>query len=59
MRTGHDASEAFDSPRALKLKLMESFPNDVPDNVTFLVGYYEGKSSTKRWIVESRDLQSM
>jgi len=38
---------------------MESFPDDVPDHVSFQVGYFEGKNSTKRWIVEPRDLQSM
>ena len=59
VRTWHDASETFDSPRSLKLKLMESFPDDVPDHVSFQVGYFEGKNSTKRWIVEPRDLQSM
>ena len=59
VRTWHDAKEAFDSPRALRLKLMESFPNDLPDHINFQLGYFEGRGSTKRWIVESRDLQSM
>ena len=59
VRTWHDAREAFDSPRALRLKLMESFPNDLPDHINFQLGYFEGRGSTKRWIVESPDLQSM
>ena len=56
VRTWHDAREAFDSPRALRLKLMESFPND---HINFQLGYFEGRGSTKHWIVELRDLQSM
>ena len=59
VRTWHDENNVFDSPRGLKMKLMESFPNEVPDHVTFQVGYYEGRSSTKRWIMESRDLKAM
>jgi len=42
VRTWHDASETFDSPRSLKLKLMESFPDDVPDHVSFQVALSDG-----------------
>lgn len=57
--TWHDATEAFDSPMSLKARLVESFPNDLPDNLDFQVGYLEGRNGTKRWIVEPRDLQRM
>ena len=59
VRMWHDENQAFDSPRVLKLKLMEAFPNDVPDHVTFQIGYFEGRNNTKRWIMETHDLEAM
>ena len=56
----HDASnEKFDCPTTLKARLVESFPQDLSDDLNFQVGYYMGKNGAKRWIIESRDLESM
>lgn len=55
----HDVKSRFDTPDSLKEKLVEYFPNDLPDNLRFKVGYFEGRGSTKRWIFEARDLQTM
>ena len=49
----------FESILALKLKLMESFPDNVPPATDFQVGYLEGKQSSKRWLVCPEDLESM
>ena len=59
VQTWHDATGAFDSPMSLKARLVESFPNDLPDSLDFQVGYLEGRNGTKRWIVDARDLQRM
>ncbi len=59
MRMWHDATEEFDSPTGLKARFVESFPYDVPGNLSFQIGYFHRKSSAKRWIVERRDLQTM
>ncbi len=59
MRMWHGATEEFESPTALKARLVESFPDDVPDNLSFQIGYFHGKSSAKHWIVERRDLQTI
>ena len=59
VRSWHDADEKFTSPAALKARLVESFPEDLPDNLNFQVGYFQGKQGAKRWIVEPRDLEKM
>ena len=59
IRTLHHFRGKFDSILALKMKLMESFPNNVPTTTDFQVGYLEGKQSSKRWLMCSEDLESM
>ena len=54
-----DVKSRFDTPNSLREKLLEHFPNDHPDNPQFKVGYFEGRGSTKHWIVEPRDLETM
>lgn len=44
---------------ALHVKLIEEFKEQVPDSVTFEVGYYEGQKHAKVWIFSDEDLQSM
>ena len=39
MLTWHHMHDRFDSPKALKLKLMESFADSAPSDVNFHVGY--------------------
>ena len=55
----HDVRGQFDTPDSLKEKLVEHFPNDLPTSLQFKVGYFKGRGSTKRWIFEARDLQTM
>ena len=43
----------------LKVKLMEEFEEQVPDSLNFSVGYFEGRQSTKKWIVTQEDLHAM
>ena len=47
VRMWHGVSEVFYSLSALKLQLMDSFPEEVPSNIDFQVGYFEGKSHAK------------
>ena len=58
-RMWHNVTQAFQSPTALKIKLMDSFPSDIPNSMNFQVGYFEPPNNTKRWIVEERDLETM
>ena len=57
--TWHDALWKFNSIRSIKAKIAESFPEDVSHDLGFQIGYYHGRGSTKRWIVEERDLIDM
>ena len=50
-------SDVIRSPAALKVKLHESFPHDVPVSSNIQVGYLEGNN--KRWIFEELDLDVM
>ncbi len=46
----------FTSIVDLKVKLMEEFENHVPPTTRFSVGYFEGRQSTKKWLVTQEDL---
>lgn len=59
VQSWHDACEKIKSPKDLKARLAESFPEDLPDDLSFKVGYFQGKSGSKRWIIEPRDLEKM
>ena len=59
VRMWHDVSEEFYSLSALKLQLMDSFPEELPSSMDFQVGYFEGRSHAKRWLIENRDLDKM
>ena len=49
----------FDTVTALRAKLVEEFKDDVPNTMTFKVGYYEGPKHSKMWIVTNEDLKAM
>ena len=51
--------ERFLTPSQLKERPSESFPERVPPHKDFHVGYFEGKASTKYWIVSEEDIQAM
>ena len=57
VRRWHGVSDVIRSPAALKVKLHESFPHDVPASSNIQVGYLEGNN--KRWIFEELDLDVM
>ena len=49
-------SSKFDSATALRMKLVEEL---VPDNLSFNVGYFEGHSHSKIWLVSREDFTTM
>ena len=60
VRNWHHVNEKFSSPDVLKMKLMETFADQVPDtSSSFSVSYYEKPGNTKRWIESSDDLDAM
>ena len=38
---------------------MEEFDKQVPSTLNFSVGYFEGRQSTKKWLVSTEDLHAM
>lgn len=55
----HECSTKFESVMALRIKLIESFKESVPNTVDFNVGYYEGSQQAKIWLVVPEDLEKM
>ena len=52
VRRWHGVTEVIRSPALLKVKLHESFPDDIPGSSDIQVGYLEGNN--KRWILRAR-----
>ena len=60
VRNWHHVNEKFSLPDVLKMKLMETFAEQVPDTSSgFSVGYYEKPGNSKHWIESSDDLDAM
>ena len=59
VRMWHDMNELFYSLSALRLQLMDSFPEELPSNMDFQVGCFEGRSHARRWLIENRDLDTL
>ena len=58
--TWHQEHKRFESPKQLKLALIDSFPDHVPSHLEFQMGYFEGRSShSKRWIIGVNGINSM
>ena len=57
--TWHDVKHRFSSVTSLKTKLVECYPSELSEDLKFDVGYYQGRESTKRWLVDDRDLNEM
>ena len=55
----HECSTKFESVMALRIKLIKSFKENVPNTVDFNVGYYEGSQQAKVWLVVPDDLKKM
>ncbi len=51
--------EKFKSPRELKLAILAECEDLVPDTTDLEVGYYKGRGSSKVWIKDEADLQSL
>jgi len=49
----------FGSVVELKVKLLEEFEDLIPPNLSFSVGFYDGRQSTKRWVCTAEDLSAM
>ena len=50
VRIWHNVGEIFCSHTALRTKLMESFPDDLP-TTNFQVGYFEPPVNIKLWLI--------
>ena len=55
----HNYSTRFESATALRMKLVEEFQDLVPDNLSFSVGYFEGQSHSKIWLMSREDFATM
>ena len=49
----------FESVVILRAKLIEKLGDQVPNTITFDVGYYEGSQHSKIWICNNDDLEAM
>ena len=58
LRDMHNVSHKFDSVRTLQSALYHKFDNQIPDG-DFNVGYFEGSSHKKKWLVPADDLTAM
>ena len=55
----NDCSVKFESITALRVKLIESFRESVPNTINFNLGYFEGSQQAKIWLVVPDDLKTM
>lgn len=59
MRYLHHYNRKFESVIALRTKLVEQLKDQVPDSLTFNIGYFEGHQHSKVWLVSDDDLHAM
>lgn len=55
----HNCHTRFESVIVLRAKLIEKLGEQVPQTISFDVGYYEGSQHSKVWLFSSNDLESM
>ena len=55
----HHYIKKFDSVLNIKAQLAEELSDEIEQDVPFDVGYFEGRQSTKCWIVCNEDLSKM
>ena len=55
----HDCHTKFESVIVLRAKLIERLGEQVPNTVTFDVGYYDGQHHSKIWLCSNKDLEVM
>ena len=49
----------FESVTQIKMKLIEEFGDQVPSQLDFSVGYYDGSQQAKTWLVTRNDLDAL
>ena len=59
MRYLHDCHTKFESVIVLRAKLIERLGEQVPNTVTFDVGYYDGQHHSKIWLCSNKVLEVM
>ena len=50
---------SFNSVTDMKVRIMKEFREQVPQSITFSIGYFEGRQSAKHWIYTEEDLTAM
>ena len=55
----HHFNSRFESVTAIRMKLIDEFQQQVPNSVSFSVGYFERRQQAKLWLVTNDDLKSM
>ena len=55
----HNYASRFNTAIDLRMKLIEEFKDIVPDTLSFSVGYFEGQSHSKIWLVDRQDFSTM
>jgi hypothetical protein len=55
----HNVGEKFQSPEALKERLVKTFEDKLPSASSLDVGYFERRGNAKRWIEDQDDLDAM
>ena len=59
VRELHHSTSKFESVTAIKMKLVDEFKDQVPSNIDFNIGYYDGAQHSNVWLVSVDDLKSM
>ena len=59
MRHLHDCHIMFESVVVLRAKLIEKLGDQVPNTITFDVGFYDGQQHSKIWLCSNKDLEAM
>ena len=55
----HNYASRFNTAIDLGMKLIEEFKDVVRDTLSFSVGYFEGQSHSKIWLVDRQDFSTM
>lgn len=59
MRQLHFKHARFESVVVLRAHLVETLGEQVPNNLSYDVGYYEGSQHSKIWLCSTQDLEAM
>ena len=58
VRQLHDYYSRFESVVGIRAKLIERFKDQVPNSISFDVGYFEGQQHSKVWLCSKENLQA-